>query len=136
MTNARQGLTLIAWALVAAAPLRAQVPESSRSHSPAAEVADTGSKHGSHHHHAGGGKHDAAHVLLSFDSTTNTVTFKPSSGQPSGSRKATLVVPPKSHLVIRLVNEDSVPHRAAISGKDPAAAKLESAKAPVRKKST
>ena len=126
MKNARQGLTAIALTLAAAAPLRAaQVTDTTRAHPPSGESADSGSPRAAHHHHQhGGGKHSAGQKRLSFDSTTKTVVFKLVAGRAHGpSRlnfngrsdgKATLVVPPKSHVVMHFVNEDSVPHSAAV----------------------
>ncbi len=112
MKKARQGLVVAALVLCAAAPLRAQ-------------VADTTSAHGAHHHHhTGGGKHGAGHKVLSFDSTTNTATFKLVAGRPQGSSRltfnghangtATLVVPPGTHVAMQFVNEDSIPHSAVL----------------------
>jgi sulfocyanin len=124
MRGTMQGLTVIALTLLAAAPLRAaQVADTARAQSPASTPADTGSGHGAHHHHHGG-KHGGGHKRLSFDSTTNTVTFKLVAGRPGGSSRlnfngfsdgaATLVIPSKSHVVIHFVNKDSLPHSAAI----------------------
>jgi hypothetical protein len=111
--------------LFAAAPLRAQAGGSAATHSPA-EAADTAtSGHGGHHHHhAGRAKHAAGHKALSFDSTTNTATFKLVAGQPRGPSRltfnghangtATLVVPPGSHVAMHFVNEDTIPHSAVV----------------------
>ena len=74
-----------------------------------------------------GGKH---HQRLAFDTATNTVTFRLVAGQSRGvtrlnfngysNGKATLVVPPKSNVVLNIVNKDSVPHSAAvIDDRDP-----------------
>jgi sulfocyanin SoxE-like protein len=125
MTMSR-GFTVIALTLAAAAPLRAaQVGDTVRAHPPSAGSADSGSGRGAHHHHHhGGGKHAAGGKRLSFDALTNTVTFELVAGRahgPSrlnfnghGNGKATLVVPPRSHVVMPFVNEDSIPHSAAV----------------------
>lgn len=122
--NARQGFALIALTLAAAAPLRAQ-GDSVGARASSGESADSGSGRGAHHHHHhGGGKHAAGGKRLSFDAATNTVTFELVAGRahgPSrlnfnghGNGKATLVVPPRSHVVMPFVNEDSIPHSAAV----------------------
>lgn len=126
MKKARQGqgLMVAALALFAAAPLRAQANSSSGAHSPA-EASDTASGHGAHHHHhTGGGKHASGHKALSFDSTTNSATFKLVAGRPRGPSRltfnghangsATLVVPPGTHVAMHFVNEDSIPHSAVV----------------------
>jgi sulfocyanin len=61
---------------------------------------------------------------VSYDSATNTVTFKLEAGAPGTSGPfnfngytngaATLVVPPKSTVVMNFVNSDATPHSAEI----------------------
>ena len=126
MTNASRGLRILVLTLAAAAPLRAaQVGDTQPAHPPSTASADSGSGRGAHHqHHHDGGKHGAGKKSLSFDTSTNTVTFKLVAGRPHGpSRlnfnghtdgKATLVIPPKSRVVMPFVNKDSVPHSAAV----------------------
>lgn len=119
---------MVTLTLAAAAPLRAQAADSSQSSPHAASRSDAGHGHDAGHKH-GGGKH-AGHKWLSFDAATNTVSFKLVAGRPRGTSrlnfngyangKATLLVPPKSTVVMHFVNEDSVPHSAAVIGdKDP-----------------
>jgi len=74
---------------------------------------------------------DAAHVFsatgdewLSYDASTNTVTFELIAGPFTfnGYRngEATLLVPPKANIVINFVNKDGTPHSALlISGDGP-----------------
>jgi Sulfocyanin (SoxE) domain len=132
MRSARERLTVITLTLAAAAPLRAaQVTGSPQAAPPSREAVDTASSHGAHHHHDGG-KHGGGRKWLSFNAATNTVTFKLVAGRPRGSSRlnfnghangtATLVVPAKSRVVMHFVNEDSVPHSAAIvADREPAA---------------
>ena len=132
MTNASRGLRILVLTLAAAAPLRAaQVGDTQPAHPPSTASADSGSGRGAHHpHHHDGGKHGAGKKSLSFDTSTNTVTFKLVAGRPHGPSRlnfnghtdgnATLVIPPKSHVVMPFVNKDSVPHSAAlIADSDP-----------------
>jgi plastocyanin len=61
---------------------------------------------------------------LRFDAATNTVTFELQAGPFNfngySNGKATLVVPPKSNVVIDFVNDDGTPHSAEIiEDKDP-----------------
>jgi Sulfocyanin (SoxE) domain len=123
MRSAMQGLTVVAFTLTAAAPLRAQAGDSLQSSPQATARSDSGYRHDAGHKH-GGGKHGAGHKWLSFDAATNTVSFKLVAGRPRGTSrlnfngyadgKATLVVPPKSTVVMHFKNEDSVPHSAAV----------------------
>jgi hypothetical protein len=118
MTRAMQGVAAIMATLAAATPLHAQTASS--------VSGDTdGHKTGSHEHGKhGGGKHGTGHKWLAFDAATNTVTFKLVAGRDRGESrlnfngytdgKASLVVPPKSAIVMNFVNQDSLPHSAVI----------------------
>ena len=65
-----------------------------------------------------------AKQLVSYDPATNTVTFALEAGAPGASGPfnfdgyangaATLVVPPKSTIVMNFVNHDATPHSAMI----------------------
>jgi sulfocyanin len=67
---------------------------------------------------------DSASKWISYDPGSNTVTFQLEAGAPSSdgpfnfdgysSGKATLVVPPKSNVVMNFVNDDATPHSAEI----------------------
>jgi sulfocyanin len=67
---------------------------------------------------------DSAAKWLSYDAKTNTVTFALDAGAPSStgpfnfdgysSGGATLVVPPRSSVVMNFVNDDGTPHSAEI----------------------
>lgn len=117
MIGTMQGLTLMTLALAGGSALHHKQPAGSSAGVLHSIAADTTRKHG-------GGKHGGGHKHLSFDAATNTVTLKLVAGRPRGTSrlnfngysngKATLVVPPKSHVVLKFVNEDSVPHSAAI----------------------
>ena len=56
---------------------------------------------------------------LSFDTASNTVTFKLVAGpfvfNGYGSGQATLTLPPKSNVVINFVQDDGTPHSAEVS---------------------
>lgn len=66
----------------------------------------------------------ASTQLLSYDTATNTVTFALEAGAPGTSGafnfdgyangQATLVVPPKSTVVMNFVNHDGTPHSAEV----------------------
>ncbi len=94
--------------LVALLPLQSQTnmgAAAGRSPSPAVQ-ADSGTK------------------WVSYDAKSNTVTFRLAAGAPSGNGpfnfdgysngKATLVVPPKSTVIMNFVNDDATPHSAEI----------------------
>lgn len=63
---------------------------------------------------------------VSYDGSTNTVTFKLEAGTPGAQSpfnfngytngNATLVVPPKSTVVMNFVNKDGTPHSAEVIG--------------------
>lgn len=67
---------------------------------------------------------DSGSKWVSYDPGSNTVTFQLEAGAPSGngpfnfdgysSGNATLVVPPKSNVVMHFVNDDATPHSAEI----------------------
>jgi sulfocyanin len=67
---------------------------------------------------------DSSSKWVSYDSKSNSVTFQLAAGAPSGngpfnfdgysSGKATLVVPPRSTVVMNFVNDDATPHSAEI----------------------
>jgi sulfocyanin len=67
---------------------------------------------------------DPGDKWVSFDPKTNTVTFELEAGAPGGNGPfnfdgytnggATLVVPPKSNVVINFVNDDGTPHSAEV----------------------
>jgi sulfocyanin len=67
---------------------------------------------------------DSGSKWLSYDARTNTVTFELEAGAPGGngpfnfdgytSGGATLVVPPKSTVVMNFVNDDGTPHSAEV----------------------
>ena len=56
--------------------------------------------------------------FVSFDASTNTVTFKLVAGpfvfNGFGNGQATLTVPPKSNLVVNFVQDDGTPHSAEV----------------------
>ncbi len=64
------------------------------------------------------------HQLVSYDPATNTVTFALEAGAPGSAGPfnfdgyangaATLVVPPKSNVVMNFVNHDGTPHSAEV----------------------
>jgi sulfocyanin len=100
--------------LLALLPLQPQggnPSEAARSQAPAVQ-ADSGSK------------------WVTYDAATNTVTFQLAAGAPGGkgpfnfdgysSGDATLIVPPKSTVVMNFVNDDATPHSAeVIADQDP-----------------
>jgi sulfocyanin len=67
---------------------------------------------------------DSGSGWLSYEARTNTVTFQLEAGAPGGnspfnfdgytSGAATLIVPPKSTVVVNFVNDDGTPHSAEI----------------------
>jgi sulfocyanin len=94
--------------LAALLPLQAQKgnPSEAAAHSSAAVQADSGTK------------------WVSYDAGSNTVTFQLAAGAPGSSGpfnfdgfssgKATLIVPPRSTVVMNFVNDDATPHSAEI----------------------
>jgi sulfocyanin SoxE-like protein len=67
---------------------------------------------------------DSGSRWVSYDARTNTLTFKLEAGAPGGNGPfnfdsyangaATLVVPPKSTVVMNFVNDDATPHSAEV----------------------
>ncbi len=97
----------------------------------AAAGADDGSAQGSdttHAHHQSGASTPvataAAAKVLDWDAATNTVTFALSAGvfdfNGYTNGRATLVVPPKSSVVMNFSQDDGTPHSAIIiDGREP-----------------
>jgi sulfocyanin len=60
--------------------------------------------------------------FVSFDSASNTVTFKlvagPFNWNGFGNGQATLTVPPKSNIVVNFVQDDGTPHSAEVAPGD------------------
>ncbi len=112
MTNALPGIATVALTLTGTVP-----PPQSPAPSDTTAV---------HHQSPRPGPAKHAHKWLSYDAKANTVTFKLVAGEPRGhsrlnfngyrNGKATLVVPANSTVVLSFVNQDSLPHSAAVIG--------------------
>jgi sulfocyanin len=121
MRRELQGCTTVTLALAAMLAKPADAVGQSAGAVRSTVSADSGHKH--HHGTKQRGKHTGER-RLSYDAATNTVTFKLVAGRAKGPSRlnfngysngaATLAVPSRSHLVIAVVNKDSVPHSAAI----------------------